>query len=158
MNEETKDPVLLLQEELELLGKAADILNYSNEICTKIGIKGDYTYDELDKFESFTGRFARISDLLIQKIFRLIESIELESPGTVRDRINKAEKRGLIESADIFIEIRILRNQIAHEYIQDEINEMFGKVLEYTPSLLDSVERVQRHCLKYQPIGDEKTQ
>ena len=154
---EAKDPVLLLLEELELLEKAADILKYSNDLCTKIGIKEDYTYDELDKFESFTGRFARLSDLLIQKIFRLIESIELETPGTVRDRINKAEKKGLIESADIFIEIRILRNQIAHEYIQDEIKEMFEKVLLYTPHLLDSVVRVQNHCRKYQPPDDEET-
>ncbi|MCP5108916.1 MAG: hypothetical protein GY950_36370 [bacterium] len=154
-NDEKKDLLLLLQEELQLLDKASDILNYSYEACGKIGIKDDYTYDELDKFESFTGRFARLSDLLIQKIFRLIEGIELEVPGSVRDRINKAEKRELIESAETFVEIRILRNQIAHEYIQDEIQEMFQKVLKYTPALLDSIKRVKNHCQKYESPNEE---
>jgi uncharacterized protein YutE (UPF0331/DUF86 family) len=87
--------------------------------------------------------------LLIQKIFRLIDDIELESPGTIRDRINRAEKKELIESADIFVEIRIVRNQVAHEYIQDEIQELFEKVLEYTPHLMDSVNRVKKYCRKY---------
>ena len=39
---------------------------------------------ELEHFESLTGRFARLSDLLIQKIFRLIDQLDLEDLGTVR--------------------------------------------------------------------------
>ncbi len=70
MNEENKDLILLLKEELQLMDKAADILNYSYDTCRKIGIKEEYSYDELDRFESFTGRFARLSDLLIRKIIK----------------------------------------------------------------------------------------
>ncbi len=150
-NNELKDLVLLLREELQLLDKAAEILKYSYGVCGKIGIKEEYSFEELDKFESFTGRFARLSDLLIQKIFRLIDDIDLEAPGTIRDRINRAEKKELIESADVFIEIRVVRNQVAHEYVQDEIQELFAKVLKYTPPLLDSVNRVKSHCRKYTP-------
>lgn len=148
LNNDKKDLVLLLGEELQLLEKASAILKYSYDVCSELGIKEEYSFEELDKFESFTGRFARLSDLLIQKIFRLIDDIDLESPGTIRDRINRAEKKELIESADVFIEIRV-RNQVAHEYIQDEIQEMFGKILEYTPPLLDSVTRVKNYCRKY---------
>jgi hypothetical protein len=50
-NENGKDVFLLLQEELELLDKAADILKYSYDICSKIGGKEDYTYEELVKKE-----------------------------------------------------------------------------------------------------------
>ena len=89
----------LLQEQLEVLGSAADILAYSYEQCGKIGIKPVYTYEELDKIESFTSRFARLSDILTQKLFRLIARIELEDSGTVRDRINQAE-RLLLELRD----------------------------------------------------------
>lgn len=150
-NSAKKDLVLLLREELQLLDKAAEILKYSYGVCGKIGIKEEYSFEELDKFESFTGRFARLSDLLIQKIFRLIDDIDLEASGTIRDRINRAEKKELVESADDFIEIRVVRNQVAHEYIQDEIQELFEKVLEYAPHLMDSVKRVKKYCRKYIP-------
>ncbi len=56
---------------------------------------------------------ARLSDLLIQKLFRPIDQPEDES-GTIRDRINRAEKKGLIAAVAKFIEIRELRNQIAY--------------------------------------------
>ncbi|MCP5053400.1 MAG: hypothetical protein GY940_39915, partial [bacterium] len=46
----------LLTEELQLMDKAAKILQYSLEKCTTIGIKDDYDYDELDRFESLTSR------------------------------------------------------------------------------------------------------
>lgn len=148
-NNNKNDLVLLLKEELQLMEKASTILKYSYDICSKIGIKEEYSFEDLDKFESLTGRFARLSDLLIQKVFRLIDDIDLESPGTIRDRINRAEKKGIIESADVFIEVRVIRNQVAHEYIQDEIQGMFEKVLKYAPYLLDSVNRVKDYCQKY---------
>ena len=98
-----KKPLLdLLKRELKLLGDAEKILKYSFENCKKIGIKGKYILPELDQFEAFTGRFARLSDIVIQKIFRLIDRIDLEEEGTVRDRINRSEKKGLIKNADIF--------------------------------------------------------
>lgn len=145
---DTKNTLLLLKEELELMEKAADILDYSYQRCEKIGVKGGYDYDELERFEALTSRFARLSDILIQKVFRLIDKIDLESEGTVRDRINRAEKKELIETADDFVKIRIVRNQIAHEYIPEEIYEIFKKVLKYTPNLLDSVNRVKNYTKK----------
>lgn len=143
------DLSLVLEDDIKLLDKVADILKYSYNKCKKIGIKEEYNYEELDKFESFTSRFARLSDFLIYRIFRLIDKIDLESEGTIRDIINRSEKKEVIESAEMFIEIRILRNQIVHEYIQDEIQGMFKKVLEYTPYLLDSIKRVKDYIKKY---------
>ena len=79
-------------------------------------------------------------------LFRsLIDILELERPGSVIDRINRAEKRGLISSAEIFKEIRYLRNDISHEYIQTAIEQIFEKVLELTPYLIDSVNRVKKY-------------
>lgn len=146
----TDDQLLLLQKELMLLDDAAKILAYSFGKCSSIGIKEEYDPDELDRFESLTGRFARLSDILIQKMFRLIDIIDLEMPGTVRDRINRAEKKGLIGSADTLVEIRILRNDIAHEYLPEAIRDIFRKVLELAPYLLDSVDSVKKYCEKYQ--------
>jgi hypothetical protein len=154
---DTKNILLLLKEELELMEKGADILDYSYQRCEKIGVKDGYDYDELERFEALTSRFARLSDILIQKVFRLIDKIDLESEGTVRDRINRAEKKELIETADDFVKIRIVRNQIAHEYIPEEIYEIFKKVLKYTPKLLDSVNRVKNYTEKFTKEGDTQS-
>lgn len=143
-----RDEEQLLVEELTLLEYANDMLTYSYNTCRNIGIREDYTFGELDKFEALTSRFARTSDMLIQKIFRLIDILELERPGSVIDRINRAEKRGLISSAEIFKEIRHLRNDISHEYIPTAIEQMFAKVLELTPYIIDSVERVEKYSRK----------
>jgi len=145
----TEDLLLLMQKELELLRNAARVLGYSYEKCSRIGIKDAYDDDELDKFESLTSRFARLGDILIQKIFRLIDELDLDAAGTVRDRINRAEKKGLIDSADVFIEIRMLRNDIAHEYVPEEIIELFKKVLKATPLLISSVAKVEHYCIRY---------
>ncbi|OOP56618.1 MAG: hypothetical protein AYP45_08110 [Candidatus Brocadia carolinensis] len=147
-----KDLLELLRDELSSLERAREVLQYSYDTCNGIGIKEDYTFDEMDRFEALTSRFARLSDLLIQKIFRLIDQIGLEDSETVRDRINNAEKKGLIESADIFIQIRIVMNDIAHEYHTETLKDIYKKVLELSPCLFDSIKRVKKYCMKYSSI------
>ncbi len=144
-----KDDLLeLLSKELRLLEDSTVILKHSYGNCKKIGIQEDYVIEDLDQFEAFTSRFARMSDMLIQKVFRSLDRIELEDEGTIRDRINRAEKKGLIESADIFIQIRIVRNDISHEYHVDTLKDIYKKVLEFTPYLFDCTEKVREYCEK----------
>ncbi len=140
---------LLLETELQLLKDTREVLLYSYNKCYAIGIKESYEPEELESFESFTSRFARLSDILIQKIFRLVDELDLDTQGTIRDRINRAEKKELIVSSDVFIEIRIIRNDIAHEYLPEAIHEIFERVLLLTPHLLEGVERTIAYCNKY---------
>jgi uncharacterized protein YutE (UPF0331/DUF86 family) len=132
------------------MDKASGYLRYSYECCQAIERQDSYTLEELEHFESLTGRFARLSDLLIQKMFRLIDQLDLEKPGTVRDRINQAEKKGLISNANEFVDIRELRNSIAHEYDPTAMLTIFTDVMHYCPMLFDAVERVHRYSQKYQ--------
>ena len=53
----------LLLRELKLLDEANKILVYSYEACSEIGLKENYTLEELDKFEALTSRFARKSEI-----------------------------------------------------------------------------------------------
>lgn len=138
-----------LKQELHDLEKAKDVLHYSYEKCLSIELTEGLSYEEEESFEALTSRFARLSDLIIQKTFRLLDILDLEDEGTIRDRINRAEKKRVIYSADDFIEIRILRNEIAHEYKSETIYAIFEKVLEYTPKLLESVETIVAYAQKY---------
>lgn len=138
-----------LKHELSELKKARDILAYSYDKCSTSVVKADLSNEELESFEALTSRFARLSDILIQKIFRYFDSLDLEEHGTVRDRINRAEKKEIVESAEEFIQIRILRNEIAHEYKSDTIYRIFEKVLELAPALLSAVDRVITYSSRY---------
>ena len=145
----TDELKLLLEKELAILDDAVNVLSYSLEKCAEIGTKDHYTPDELDRYESLTSRFARLSDIVTQKIFRIIDEIDLETQGTVRDRINRAEKKGLIKSAETFVKIRMLRNDIAHEHLPAAIKSIYRKVLALTPELLTSITAIKEYCGKY---------
>lgn len=83
----------LLNEHIKLLENAAKILQYSYNNVKNIDINKDCRQDEIDQLELLASRFARLSDILIKKIFRLIEKIDLDDEGTIRDSLNKAEKK-----------------------------------------------------------------
>ena len=89
----------LLQSELKLMNDASSILKYSYEKCKKIKIKSEYTLKELDAFENLSSRFARLNDIILQKMLKTIHSIDLDEINTIRDSINLAEKKNLIKSA-----------------------------------------------------------
>lgn len=130
----------ILKNDLSELQKTADILNYSYNKCIGVDLMSGLDQDTLESFEALTSRFARLSDMLIQKILRTIDIIELETSGTVRDRIHRAEKRKLIYSAETLIDIRFLRNEIAHEYKPETVYVIFEKVLQLTPLLLKCID------------------
>lgn len=69
--------------------------------------------------------------------------IEPPNVGSIIDRLHRADKRELIVSAEKFKQIRQLRNNIAHEYTQIELEMMFQQVLKICPVLLDAVQRVK---------------
>ena len=131
------------------LGKARDILLFSFTKCSKINMIKGLSEEEMESLEALTSRFSRLSDIIIQKVFRSIDILDLDDEGTVRDRINRAEKKGIIKSADDFIDIRILRNEIAHEYKSETIYFIFSKVLKLSPALLESVDTIMTYTEKY---------
>lgn len=63
--------------------------------------------------------------------------------------MNRAEKRGLIETTNDFLEVRELRNEIAHEYSQDNLRPLFDSVLERTPVLLETIRRSRAYSRRY---------
>jgi len=138
----------LLCKQLQEMNDAGAILRHSYDKCSRIGVRPDLDMDQLESFEALTARFARLSDLVIQKILRTIFIMDLEEIGTVRDRIHQAEKRGFVESAEDFVQIRMLRNEIAHEYKSETIFDIFERVLTLTPALLDAVKRIQQHAIQ----------
>ena len=122
------------------------------ELEKKIYYAGNKKYwsdEEMESFEALTSRFVRLSDIIVQKVLRTLDILDLDDEETVRDRINRAEKKGIVESADLLVDVRVLRNEIAHEYKSEVIYSIFSQVLEHVPFLLESVENIKKYAEKY---------
>jgi hypothetical protein len=140
------DKLLLLEDELRGLEKAADHLRFS--IGRTEGLLGrrDWQPEELERLESLASRFARLSDLLMQRVMRLIDDLELVGGGTLLDRIHRAEKRGWVDDAGRLVRIRELMNLIAHEYAADKMAEIYAAVGALAPELLSVVPKIIAHA------------
>lgn len=72
-----------------------------------------------ERLDAFVSRFGRLQDTVGDKIVPALLAALGERTGPAIDNLDKAEKLGLIESADEWMEMRRLRNQMVHEYIED---------------------------------------
>ena len=72
-----------------------------------------------ERLDAFVARFGRLQDTVGDKLLPALLGALAENPGPAIDNYDKAEKFGLMESADAWMEMRRLRNQMVHEYIED---------------------------------------
>ncbi|GHV82979.1 hypothetical protein AGMMS50212_03190 [Spirochaetia bacterium] len=141
--------VEILKKNVEDFLTSIEWLKRSYEKCKLIGLKPAYVPDELDQFEALSSRYARTTDLLINKILRSIDTVEFADGGSILDVVNRAEQRGIIDSVSDIRDIKDLRNEIAHEYNTPDIQELFKAVFNAAPKLLVIMERVVSYCAKY---------
>ncbi|GBU21299.1 hypothetical protein R80B4_01188 [Fibrobacteres bacterium R8-0-B4] len=139
----------ILRENIDTLNLSADWVQYSYKQTSSIELKKEYTVDEFNKLENLTSRYARTTDMLVNKALRSIDTVELEDIGTIIDVMNRAEKRGIVSSAELLRTIKDLRNSIAHEYKITEISGFFADVLKYTPVLLEIIKNTNAYCARY---------
>ena len=120
----------------EQLQGALKWLNRSYQQCQNIAVEGNFSDDDFDKLENLTSRFARVTDLLINKMYRAIDRVELKQVGSLIDTINSAEKKNLIDSVEQARTLKDIRNEISHEYILEDLRLLFSEVLSETEKLI----------------------
>ena len=133
-----------------LLEKQLFWLKHSYEEASNIGLKKQYKISEFDSYENLCSRFSRMIDFLVRKMFRAIDAVEFENQGTLIDTVNNAHKRGLFTDIETIREIKDLRNDIAHEYIDDNLQDLFEDVMRLTPLLLAMAEVTLQYVERYQ--------
>ena len=138
-----------LQNDKKLLEKQLFWIEISFKECSIIGIKEEYSIEEFGKFETLCSRYSRGIDFLIRKIFRTIDEYEFENQGTLIDTVNNAYKRELFEDIEELRIMKDIRNTIAHEYVEDELVEVFEEVLEYTNKLIIIINNTINYLSKY---------
>jgi len=134
----------MLRAQLALMQAAAEVLEESRSRVAAIEhrLGGELTVGERESCEALTSRFARLNDFLMQRVFRTLGQIELLDAGTPLDRLQRAEARQLIPSADRWRELRMLRNAIAHDYLIESADRVLLDALASAPELMEATRRV----------------
>lgn len=101
----------------------------------------------IDRLESFSAKFSRMQDAIIDKLLPQLLKVAGETPFAAIDNLNRAERLGFITHTDAWLEMRRLRNLLVHEYIEspdemipalkranaftDELHNTFTSIAEY---------------------------
>lgn len=72
-----------------------------------------------ERLDAFVSRFGRLQDTVGDKLLPALLNALAEKPGAAIENLDRAERLGWIASADDWLAMRKLRNQMVHEYIED---------------------------------------
>lgn len=72
-----------------------------------------------ERLEAFVSRYSRMQDTIGEKLLPRWLRAQGERSTTLIDTLNRAEKLGILQSADQWIIARQLRNSLIHEYMTD---------------------------------------
>lgn len=102
--------------------------------------KLDTNVAEAEQVEAFVARFSRLQDTLGDKLLPCYLEALGERPGAALDNLDRAERLGLLPSADHWFAVRNLRNQMIHEYIEDPLvlADALQRGHEFLPTLLEA--------------------
>jgi hypothetical protein len=130
----------VLRANREVLDQAVPSFSKSLEKCRSLNLEGPRSFEVEESLDALTSKFARVSDIFTQKVLKSLVLLTREDAPTFVDRMNLCEKLGVISSAADLIEIRDLRNQIAHEYLSDNLTEIYGDCLTLSEKLLTEIQ------------------
>lgn len=134
----------LLRQGLTELAATRQHLDYSYRRVAGLPPDLDHVLGEqLESAEAFTSRFARAVDLLVNKVLRSLDRVELLPEGTLLDVVHGAEKRGFLAQADVLREMKGVRNAIAHDYAGARLPEIFAYCRAQKPVFDDICGRVE---------------
>jgi len=115
-----------------------------------------FSNDQFAQLEMIVNRFAKLQDMIGAKLFPFIlEFTQQEQTGFVpfRDILDKLEKMEILSSAQWWVDMREIRNHVAHEYPDNpelmckNLNDAIiaaGELLEYWTFLKGIIKRLEK--------------
>lgn len=107
---------------------------------------------EIGHIDQLIYRFTKLQDELGTKTFRLLLDFLQEDVNDkpFRDILNMLERLKIIDSSDTWLELRELRNDLAHEYplMMDETTDKLNHLVLQIP-LLENILSTIEHVAKY---------
>lgn len=138
----------LLDLNWNLLKQAVPSFERSLVKCRDFDFSSPISFEIEESLDALSSKFSRLSDIYTQKILKTIIFLLREDAPTFLDRVNLCEKLGIIPSAEELIAVRDLRNMIAHEYLSENLVEIYMEIIRLSDSLLKAILETEKFCTK----------
>jgi nucleotidyltransferase substrate binding protein (TIGR01987 family) len=118
----------LLKASADKLRAALQLLFASVDAYSGFDPTRDYSPREREPFDAMSDRYLRAFESSL-KYFRTFERVrEVAVSDTFRDLLNRMHKVGLISDVQTWLDLRDLRNRIAHEYLPEELARIYTSI------------------------------
>ncbi len=123
-----KDYEILLSRAKYKVIQSIELVEASLDEITEFKPKKKYTPKELEPYDALSDRFIRAVETCI-KFFKTYEYYLFTiSSDTYRDMLLKMEKLNIISSVEIWIDMRDIRNRIVHDYLPQQLKDIFDTI------------------------------
>jgi hypothetical protein len=115
--------------------------------CRDLDFTLPISFETEESLDALSSKFSRVSDIFTQKVLKTLIFVLREDAPTFLDRMNLCEKLGIIPSAEEIIAIRDLRNIIAHEYLSENLFEVYMEIIQLSDNLLKAILQTEKFFL-----------
>jgi hypothetical protein len=135
----------LISREFNDLKKAVNLLKASLGKFKSYRVNKIYSPVELEYYDSLAFRFEKSVELFLH-FFKGLESYYSgKISDTLRDRLLFMQKLKLIDSIDFWIEARLLRNKVAHDYLPEQLKAIYQEIHKKSKSMLICMGKIEKH-------------
>ncbi|NDG73374.1 MAG: hypothetical protein EBY32_19130 [Proteobacteria bacterium] len=138
----------LLDLNWNLLKQALPSFERSLVKCRNLDFSPPISFKTEESLDALSSKFSRVSDIYTQKVLKTLIFLLREDAPTFLDRINLCEKLGIIPSAEEIIAIRDIRNIIAHEYLSENLVEIYMEIIQLSDDLLKSILQTEKFLIE----------
>lgn len=110
--------------------------------------------EHAEMLDAFVSRFSRLQDTVGDKLLPALLQVSLEKTGSQLDNLLRAEKMGWLFSAESWIEIRVLRNKLVHEYMDSPASllQALTTALKSYETLIQTQEKLAQYAARMQAL------
>jgi len=130
------------------LQKAASLLAGSVKKYKPYSAKTKYTPKQMEYYDALSFRYEKAVEVALY-FFKSLESYLYSAESdTLRNRLLTMEKLGIINSAEKWLEVRLLRNRVAHAYQPAELKVIYAKIITFSGLILKDFSRAEMYVSK----------
>lgn len=139
---------LVKKEDIHLQGVRQRLFGDTDELDEKWVKNLNVSPEAIDRLESFSAKFGRMQDTIVDKLLAQLLRVAGENPGTAIDNLGRAEQLNLLDHPDKWIAMRGLRNLLVHEYIEspEEMLIALQQARGFTDQLHDTFQAIATYA------------